>query len=259
MNIRPPFCFNTIYLLIMRLYIVILLSISFISCSSPAKRQPPIAATGKTDTTSRIMPDSLKTQLLHEINLSVKSGFYSSEETLDNVKQIFDDDSLDEQWVISHINRAYAQVFNAQTQWPQLLGFDRLAKAFDKLNQHHIIALHNQGITREDGEDGCKELHKTLKKEGINTRGYCFYHGQDVGHVIETKTLYIAFGDFDDNDRKAVSIGKELVKALKEQGFKVVWNNTAATRIEIIGFTWRKRFGNGNCSYDRAVMILKGY
>ncbi|BAU53038.1 DUF6891 domain-containing protein [Mucilaginibacter gotjawali] len=241
----------------MRLYIIILLGFCLFSCNRSAQKQS-AAAASKADTAVHKMPDSLKNNIVHEIKLDVKSGFFSAEETLDRVKEVFDGDSLDEQWIVSKINRTYAQAFNAQVQWPTVTAFDRLAKAFDKLNQNHIIALHNQGMTKEDGVDDCTELHNKLKKKGIRTRGYCFYHGQDLDRVIEDKNLYLAFGDFDDNDRKGVAIGKAIVKVLKEQGFKVNWNNSMDSRIEIENLTWRKRFGNGNCSYDRAVKILSG-
>lgn len=254
-NLRPLFCFSTIYLSVMRVYIAILLVICFFSCNRSAQKQSATVGS-KADTAAHKMPDSLKNNIIRAIKLDVKSGFFSAEETLDNVKEVFGKDSLDEQWIISRINRTYAQAFNAQVLWPQVTAFDRLAKAFDKLNQNHIIALHNQGMTKEDGVNDCAELHNKLKKKGIRTRGYCFYHRQDLDRVIDDKTLYLAFGDFDHNDRKRVAIGKAIVKVLKEQGFKVNWNNSSNSRIAIEDLTWRKRFGNGNCSYSRAVKIL---
>jgi hypothetical protein len=240
----------------MRQIIFITLGLLLFSCKGPGAQPPPGTVVDKADTAMRKMPDSLKDQIAGEIKLSVKSGFYSSEETLDNVNDVFSEDSLDEPWIRKRINKAFVQAFNAQVSWPAVTSFDKLALAFDKLNEHHIIALHNQGMTKEDGVDDCTELHDKLKKKGISTRGYCFYHGQDVERVVEDKVLYIAFGDFGNNDRKGVEIGRAVVKALKEQGFKVSWNNKIDTRIEITNFIWRKRFGNGNCSYDRAVRLL---
>ena len=241
----------------MRLYIIILSGICIISCNRPAQQQGATTVARKADTTVHKMPDSLKNDITHEIKLDVKTGFYSAEETFDFVEDVFGD-TLDVPWVKKQINKAFVQAFNNQSTWPMVTSFDKLAKAFDQLNAHHIIALHNQGTTKEDGVDDCTALHNKLKKKGINTRGYCFYHGQDMERVVEDKVLYIAFGDFKNNDRKGVEIGKAVVKALKEQGFKVSWNNSINTRIEITNFTWHKRFGNGNCSYDRAVKILSG-
>ena len=242
----------------MRQMIIILLGLLLFSCKGPGAQQTPAVVAHKADTAVYKMPDSLKNKITDSIKTYVKSGFYSTEETLENVKKAFAPDSVDEQWVISHINRAYAQAFNAQVKWPQVVGFDKMAKAFDKLNQHHIIALHDEGITRDAGQNDCKELHSKLKKKGIKTKGYCFYCKQDIKGVVKNKTLEITFGDFDNNRPQALAIGKEVTKALKEQGFKVMWNNTPGAPVELADFTWRKRFGNGNCSYDRAVKILSG-
>jgi len=239
----------------MRLYIVIiLLGSCLVSCNRTPQKQA-LISDHTADSTSQVLPDSLKTQVLHEIRLSVKSGFFSTEETFSNVKQLFPKDSLDSEWLRKQINRSYTQAFNSQTRWSAVTKFDKLAAAFDRLNASHIIALHNLGAA---GEVESLHLRDSLRKKGINTRGYCFYERKDVDSVIENKTLRISFGAFAGGGKEAVAIGKSIVSALKEQGFNAAWNHKAVTGITITDFTWHKRFGNGNCSYYRAVKILSG-
>jgi hypothetical protein len=131
-----------------------------------------------------------------------------------------------------------------------------LVQAFDKLNSSGIIALHNAGMTKQDGEGDSEEIHDELLKKGIKTKGFCYYHWQDVERVVEDTHLYIGFGDFNNNDQDALEIGRQVAAALKEQGFKLHWDNTVAARIEITNIKWQKRFGNNNCSNEKAINHL---
>jgi len=239
----------------MRLYIIILLGICLSSCNRSGQQQAATNAAKKAAAAASKMPDSLKAKVLHEIRLSVKSGFYSTEETFSNVKQLFPKDSLDNEWLRKQINRNYVQAFNSQTIWSTVTKFDKFAAAFDQLNANHIIALHNLGT---NGREDCGRLRDSLRKKGIITRGYCFYRRKDVDTVIDDRKLLLTFGAFAGGDKKAVEIGKAIVKALKAQGFKTSWNNAPGIGITITDFSWHKRFGNGNCSYYRAVKILSG-
>lgn len=93
-------------------------------------------------------------------------------------------------------------------------------------------------------------------KKGIKAKGYCYYHWQDVERVIDDGHLYIGFGDFNKNDKAALEIGNQVATILESQGFRLNWGKTVETRIEITNIKWQKRFGNDNCSYDRAKILL---
>ncbi|WP_217605708.1 hypothetical protein [Chitinophaga sp. GbtcB8] len=77
----------------------------------------------------------------------------------------------------------------------------------DTWNSSGIIALHNAGYTRQDGESDCGHIYSELKAEGITTRGYCFYHTQDLERVIEGHELYVAFGTFEADSGAVAAIG----------------------------------------------------
>jgi len=203
------------------------------------------------------LTDNVKSDLKDDIKSLVESGFYDKDETLDQISDMYADYQADSTWLKKTIDSDYNSRLMRQATWPAETDFDKLAAAFDQLNARGIIAYHNAGPTREDGEDMCRELADTLKTQGIKVKGYCFYHAQDIDRALSEKTLYIAFGDFKEDDNETIAIGSSVVKTLKALGFSVEWNGTAGARIIIRNFQWQKRFGNTNCSYERAVALLK--
>jgi len=203
------------------------------------------------------LTDSVKNDLADDIATLVRSGFYDEDETLDQISDMYTDFELDQTWVKKQIDSDYTSRLKQQLAWPATTDFDRLAAVFDKLNAQGIIAFHNAGPTREDGEELCKDLADTLKAQGAKTRGYCFYHWQDIEGALESKNLYIAFGDYNRDDKGTIAIGNIVVKTLQAYGFNILWNGSPGKRIEILKFAWQKRFGNANCSYERAVALLK--
>lgn len=74
--------------------------------------------------------------------------------------------------------------------------------------------------------------------------------------AIDGENLYLAFGDFDQDDKAGTAIGKEVVAALHEKRFNTEWNGSIEERIQIIGMKWQKRFGNGNTSKESAIHLL---
>jgi hypothetical protein len=202
------------------------------------------------------MTDTTKKDILEQVDISIKSGFYDKEEIFINVEDYLYEIPFDHEWAKQQIDKAYSERLKEQSTWPAVTDFDKLVQAFDKLNSSGIIALHNAGMTKQDGEGDSEEIHDELLKKGIKTKGFCYYHWQDVERVVEDTHLYIGFGDFNNNDQAALEIGRQVAAALKEQGFKLHWDNTVAARIEITNIKWQKRFGNNNCSNEKAINHL---
>jgi hypothetical protein len=205
------------------------------------------------------MEQDLQQEITEAITNYTLGGFIEDEDTLlDVIAEMFYEEELDEDWIAQEIHRQYAARIAAQQSWPAQTDFDRLALVFDSLNEQGIIALHNAGYTRQDGEGDTADLHHRLKEEGINTIGYCFYHQQDLERVISGYNLYLAFGAFEAGDAEGVAIGEKIVLALEKHGFNYNWNHTLDTRIDIPGIKWQKRFDNENCSEERAMDLLSG-
>lgn len=208
------------------------------------------------ETTMLNKMSELKEEISEAIKFDVYGGFYDKDDIFDNISMTYDDPTL-EKWIIQEIEKYYQQKLSEQSLWEPVTDFDRLAQVFDKLNSSGIIALHNAGYTRQDGEGDTHEIYEDLKGMGITTKGYCFYHTQDMERVIEGgSTLLLAFGDFEHDDKKGEAVGNEIILALHEKGFKTEWNNSIQARINVSGIKWQKRFGNENCSIKRAIDFL---
>jgi hypothetical protein len=238
------------------LTISILVFIFLFSCNGPASKKTNIESSEDTYSPEQISMDSLKNELTNEIKTFILSGFFNKDETFENIQDMFYGETLDEPWIKKEIDKQYEHCLAEQKTWVNETDFDRLAQVFDKLNSSGIIALHNAGYTRQDGEGDTWQIHESLGAQGIKTRGYCFYHTQDMDRAINSENLLLAFGDFDQNDKVGTDIGNEIITTLHEKGFNINWSGSIEERIEIVGLKWQKRFGNDNCSNDRAIHLL---
>jgi len=202
------------------------------------------------------MTDETKKDIIEQINISIKSGFYNKEDIFNNVEDYLYEITYDHDWTSLQIDKAYSDRLKEQSTWPTVTDFEKLVKAFDKLNSSGIVALHNAGMTKQDGEEDSGEIYEDLLKKGIKTKGFCYYHWQDIERVVDDSHLYIGFGDFNNCDNDALEIGKQVASTLESQGFKLNWDKTVSTRIEITNIKWQKRFGNDNCSNEKAINLL---
>ena len=242
----------------MRFLTALTLTALIYSCKNP-KQDTGISNTPSHESEKVAMTDTTKNDILQEINISIKSGFYNKEDILANMEDYLYEIPYDQKWVKEQIENAYSTRLKEQKAWPTVTDFDKLAQAFDILNKSGIIALHNAGYTKQDGEGDSEEIHDELLKKGIKIKGYCYYHWQDIERVVDDRHLYIGFGDFNANDKDALEIGKEVAATLEKQGFKINWDKTVVKRIEITNINWQKRFGNDNCSNEKAIKLLSSY
>lgn len=186
--------------------------------------------------------NELQTELLSEIQKFVDYGFYNREEILEIINDLFYEETLDEDWLEAEIEKAYNKRLEEQRSWPETTVVDKLNAVFEDLVDQAIVALHNAGYTQSEGETDAYEAHMQLKAEGIDTIGYCFYHGQDVeGTMGESRGLYLAFGDFKGDKQNMIAVGEQIVAALLKHGFSVQWDGTAGNRIQIQPFQWQNR------------------
>jgi hypothetical protein len=168
---------------------------------------------------------------------AVWSGFYGPDE----VHRIIDDileDGADEPFLRATVQQEFDKKAAAETTWPTITECDRLDQAFQELDAHGIIALHNAGYTMSDGfSDIAEELHER-GREGVE--GYCFYHGQDLERAVDGERLLLAFGDLDDNKESKTRIGRAVAEAITRHGFTVHWNGDPEVRLEI-DIDWKRR------------------
>jgi len=225
---------------------------------SACQNTPDKSAPGSSAAQRYEMPDSLKKEMTEELDHFIKSGFYDSVEVIENMCDMFYKEKIDTPWLAGVAMRAYRRREAEQASWPAVTDFDKLVKAFDRLNANGIVALHNAGNTKDEDEDDASEIRTALS--GTHLRGFCGYDTQDVDGLIDGgKGLYITFGSFNDSKKACTLIGKEVDAQLRAAGFTTVWDQTCDTRIMIKPIRWQKRFGNGNCSYEHAKELLRKY
>ena len=178
--------------------------------------------------------DKMNQDLVDELefmkDLLAKSGFFSQEEII----EILEDQFIEEDIDFSQIDISLNDFSNEN--------FDRLEHAFNELANDDIVAIHNCGYDIEEGVSDAFELYVHLLNNKFQSQGFCFYTFEDVEDAIFDQVLKITFGDFENDENKALEIGKIIVKYLKNENFNINWDETVNNQIEINPFIWDKSY-----------------
>ena len=176
------------------------------------------------------MNQDLVDEIEYMIDLLTKSGFFSQDEILEILEDQFIEYEID--FSESDISR---NDFNNNN-------FSVLEKTFKKLSEKAIICVHNCGYDFKEGVDDIYELYVHLINNKYSALGFCFYTFEDVEQAIERDILKLTFGDFQRDENKSLEIGEIVYQKLIDAKFKVNWDNTVNSPIEIINFKWDKKY-----------------
>jgi hypothetical protein len=196
----------------------------------------------------------------------VKMGFQPFDEIRDIIMEQLEDngfeEEISEEWVNTLIDKEWNKHLKESNKWKSPTDTEKLVKAFAELCSINIIALHNAGYTTSDGEGEVVAVEVELRKKGVVSDGYCFYHAQDLERAISPNepNLMIAFQKIDNEDDKVtVAVGEKVVEVLKSSGFKTKWNGTATQKIELVGFQWQKVYDEEEddlLNYDHVIELM---
>lgn len=176
------------------------------------------------------MNQDLVDEIEYMIDLLTKSGFFSQDEILEILEDQFIEYEIDfSEFDISPND------FNNNN-------FSVLEKTFKKLSEKAIICVHNCGYDFKEGVDDIYELYVHLINNKYSALGFCFYTFEDVEQAIERDILKLTFGDFQRDENKSLEIGEIVYQKLIDSKFKVNWDNTVNSPIEIINFKWDKKY-----------------
>lgn len=176
------------------------------------------------------MNQDLVDEIEYMIDLLTKSGFFSQDEILEILEDQFIEYEIDfSEFDISPND------FNNNN-------FSVLEKTFKKLSEKAIICVHNCGYDFKEGVDDIYELYVHLINNKYSALGFCFYTFEDVEQAIERDILKLTFGDFQRDENKSLEIGEIVYQKLIDAKFKVNWDNTVNSPIEIINFNWDKKY-----------------
>ena len=180
--------------------------------------------------TGEDMDSDLAEEIEYLIDLLTKSGFFS----VDDITEILEDQFIEEEIDFSDYDISLNDSSNHN--------FSKLENAFTKLSKEGIVAIHNCGYDMEEGVSDAFELQVHLLNNKFEAQGFCFYTFEDVEYAIFDANLKITFGDFENNEDKALEIGKTVSKYLNDEGFTIDWDETVNNQIEINPFEWDKSY-----------------
>lgn len=179
-----------------------------------------------------------------------KSGFFNKDEVL----EILEDEFLEEDVDFSQFNFSLNSFDNTN--------FSKLENVFMGLANENIVAIHNCGYDIEEGVQDAFELFVHLQNNKFKPEGFCFYTFEDIEEAIYESKLKITFGDFENDEDKALEIGKTVDKYLKQAGFNINWDETIKSQIEINPFDWDKSYDDEKeyeieGAYNSFTQVLK--
>ena len=176
--------------------------------------------------------DKMDRDLVEEIeymkDLLAKSGFFSVDEIIEILEDQFIEEDIDFTGCEVSLND-----FSSEN-------FSKLENAFNKLASEDIVAIHNCGYDIEEGVADAFELFVHLNNNKFKPEGFCFYTFEDIEDAIFDEKLKITFGDFDNDEDKALVIGKTVAEYLRNENLNIDWDESINNQIEINPFTWDK-------------------
>lgn len=188
------------------------------------------------------MNQDLVDEINYLIDLLTKSGFFD----VDEIEEILEDQFIEEDIDFSKFKISLNNFKN--------INFSKLEAVFKALASKGIVAIHNCGYDIEEGVGDAFELNVHLINNKFHPDGFCFYSFEDIEEAIEEEKLKITFGDFENNEDKALKIGEIVADDLKSAGFSIIWDGTINNQIEINPFKWDKSF-----DYEKEYEIEGAY
>lgn len=170
-------------------------------------------------------------------------------------------------------DRLFNEFHLEQTTWVFPTDHDRLLQAFEEMERHGILVVHNvQGTSSSAPYEGMEMLKERamefevvyrLQSSGIvdafdelemengfyygwldsaplKIKGYVYYTGHHVDHVLEHGELYLGYQDFYNSHEIKQDIAGTIFRALQEAGLKVLWEGDADCKIQV-HMKWQKR------------------
>ena len=185
------------------------------------------------------MNSELMDEIDDEIDFLVKVGFYDKDDILETIIDEFIDFDLNEDEIYNKI----MDKFNDHQKKSNSADFTNLKEGFNKLTKEGIVSIHNCGYDIQEGVEDSFEIYTHLINNNYSPKGFCFYTLSGIEEVFENNVLTIAFGLFDETDKKASrELANNIISILEEDDFNVEWSNNPDKPIKIKDFKWEKIF-----------------
>ena len=132
----------------------------------------------------------------------------------------------------------------AEHGWPQTTDVDKLERAFVRLHEQGICALHFAGDTQEQAIESVVDVIMDDDTPEDHYHGYCFYLSQDLDRALDNEGLLLAHGHVDRSeaeDAKHIAVAQAICEALRHEGLEVEWNGSKKRRINLPFMKWQRR------------------
>ena len=130
-----------------------------------------------------------------------------------------------------------------QMTWPPCTDCDRLDAAFADLEQAGIVARQDFSCCGNCASGEIWEVMEAQAAQGIQVRGYVYYHMQDTEAAVAGGGVYLGYGSTKRDDASVLEIAREIVVTLQRHGLTVEWDGTRKKRILVL-MQWQRRRRN---------------
>jgi len=183
---------------------------------------------------------------LELIRTRIWSGFDDRDAVEDlAIELVADDDRGAFDALMDHADRQFVLKAEAEASWPTETDCDRLDRAFAALEATGIAALHDEGVSRDEGLDGAARARADFPGE---LDGFCLYQRPDVEAALRGEGLSIGYGGFPDPatpreqaEAATTEVGRRVQAALEEAGLAVRWSGSPGDRLLVTPFDWKRR------------------
>lgn len=178
--------------------------------------------------------------LEHHVGVSVRSGYESESEIVEQSVDLFSDELQPEilRGVVAKMTRRAIEAhLRAEMSWPDVTDCDRLAAAFAELENAGIVSRQNFSCC---GSCGADEIWDEIEAAPGST-GYAFFHQQDTESAAEGHGLYLSYGSVGENEESALAVAKKIVETLERHGLVPDWNGEWSMRIAV-PMDWKRRY-----------------
>ena len=177
----------------------------------------------------------------------IAAGFDTYDTVERNAVELGEDDGIQPAAARTLVRERWLAAVDAQQTWPDTRDSDALEAAFADLEARGVAARMNFSCC---GTCAPGELIDEVGLGG-SKHGYVYFHQQDAEAIFEG-SLFLGYGSLRDFDREApgasdayvadaVSVGHEVVDALRSHNLSVTWDGSLDRRIRVTDLEWRRR------------------
>jgi hypothetical protein len=188
------------------------------------------------------------TSTLHEdvadfVAREIAAGFADPEDVVESTVEAHADQAGTEDLrpLIERLVAAAVQVhLAAQQTWPEETDCDRLDNALNELTTAGIVCRQNFLCCSTCGEAAIGAEMDEEAKDGLEVRGYAFYHCQDTDRGVAGHGVYLKYGAVEEGEEPLLRIGHEIADTLRRHGLEVEWSGDGNDAI-LVRLDWKRR------------------